>query len=170
MSLDQPTEQLHRGDSPKPLGDLPCASCRTRRPGRRRQASSNVLDKTPMSNGPGLAVIYRFRLHAGAEETFVAAWSRITQVLQAERGGLGSRLHRGPEGVWYAYAQWPSAEARSAAFALGPIDAEAERRMANAVAEQFPEIVLEPVADFLAPGPYAGNSITHQGKPNAHDA
>ncbi len=28
--------------------------------------------------------------------------------------------------------------------------------MANAVAERLPEIVLEPVADFLSQGPYAG--------------
>jgi hypothetical protein len=43
-----------------------------------------------------------------------------------------------------------------AAFALGPVDAEAERQMADAVAERLPEIALEPVADFLSPGPYAG--------------
>src|ERR1035441_2466455 len=109
-----------------------------------------------MSQGPGFAVIYRVRLHAGMEQTFVSAWSRITKVLFRSRGGLGSRLHRGPEGIWYAYAQWPSAEARSAAFALGPVDAEAEKQMASAVATKFPEIILEPVADFLALGPYAG--------------
>ena len=109
-----------------------------------------------MSQGPGFADIYRVRLHAGMEHTYTAAWSRITQVLQSERGGLGSRLHRGPEGIWYAYAQWPSAEARRNAFALGPVDAQAEQQMASAVAERLPEIVLEPVADFLSPGPYAG--------------
>ncbi len=109
-----------------------------------------------MSKGPGFVVIYRFSLHAGMEQTYTVAWSRITQVLQSERGGLGSRLHRGPEGIWYAYAQWPSAEARRAAFALGPVDTEAEQQMASAVAERFPEIVLEPVADFLSPDPYAG--------------
>ena len=112
-----------------------------------------------MSKGPGFAVIYRVRLHAGMEQTYVSAWSRITKILQSERGGLGSRLHRGPEGIWYAYAQWPSAEARSAAFALGPVDAEAEKQMASAVATKFPEIILEPVADFLALGPYAGTSL-----------
>ena len=109
-----------------------------------------------MSKGPGFVVIYRFRLHEDMEQAYVSAWSRITEILQSERGGLGSRLHRGPEGIWYAYAQWPSAEARRAAFALGPLDAEAERQMASAVAERLPEIVLEPVADFLSLGPYAG--------------
>ena len=107
-----------------------------------------------MSKGPGFAVIYRVRLRAGMEQTYVSAWSRITEILQSQRGGLGSRLHRGSEGIWYAYAQWPSAETRRAAFALGPVDAEAETQMASAVAEKFPEIVLEPVADFLSPGPY----------------
>ena len=62
---------------------------------------------------------------------------------------MGSRLHRGPEGVWYAYAQWPSAEARTSAFSSGPVDAEAEQRMQEAIAERLPEIILEPVANYL---------------------
>ncbi len=64
---------------------------------------------------------------------------------------MGSRLHRGPEGVWYAYAQWPSAEARTQAFARGSVDSEAERQMSEAIAERLPEIVLEPVANYLLP-------------------
>ncbi len=97
----------------------------------------------------GFAVIYRMRLHSGKERQFVEAWSTLTKRLRAERGGLGSRLHRGPEGVWYAYAQWPSAAAREQAFAQGPIDPEAEQSMREAVAEQLPEIALDPVEDLL---------------------
>ena len=99
----------------------------------------------------GFAVLYRVRLHPGMESQYIQAWSRITERLRVERGGLGSRLHRGPEGIWYAYAQWPSAAARTEAFALGPVDAEAERQMRDAIAERFAEIVLEPVADYLLP-------------------
>lgn len=99
----------------------------------------------------GFAVIYRARLHPGMESQYISAWSTVTKRMRAERGGMGSRLHRGPEGVWYAYAQWPSAEARSEAFALGPVDVEAERQMSEAIAERLPEIALEPVADFLLP-------------------
>ena len=102
-----------------------------------------------MSEGPGFAVIYRWRLHEGAEEAFVEAWSRISERLLAERGSLGSRLHRGPDGVWYSYAQWPSAQARERAFAAGPVDAQASARMREAIAQTLPEIVLQPVYDCM---------------------
>ena len=98
---------------------------------------------------PGFAVIYRWRLKPGLEAQFVQAWSRITELYLAHRGGLGSRLHRGPDGLWYGYAQWPSAEARTAAFAAEPLDTEALNRMRDAVLESFEEIALEPVADYL---------------------
>ncbi len=101
------------------------------------------------SKGPGFAVLYRWRLHEGAEESFVKAWTRVSELLLSERGSLGSRLHRGPDGSWYSYAQWPSAEARARAFALGSVDPEAGRQMAEATAENFPEIVLESVSDLM---------------------
>ena len=104
-----------------------------------------------MSQVMGFAVLYRVRLHPGMEVQYIDAWSRVTKALRAERGGLGSRLHRGPDGIWYAYAQWPSAQARTQAFAAGPVDAEAERLMQEAIAERLPEIVLEPVANYLLP-------------------
>lgn len=102
-----------------------------------------------MSGLPGFAVIYRWRLKTGMEAQFVEAWSRITELYVAHRGGLGSRLHKGPDGIWYGYAQWPSAKVRSAAFAGESLDAVARDRMYEAVAESFEEIVLEPVADYL---------------------
>lgn len=102
-----------------------------------------------MPGGPGFAVIYRARIHPGKEDAYVAAWSRITELLRSERGALGSRLHRGPDGIWYAYAQWPSAAAREAAFELGSIDSVAEEQVRDSVLEYFPEIVLEPIADYL---------------------
>ena len=102
-----------------------------------------------MATGPGFAVIYRARIHPGKEEQYIESWSRITELLRSQRGGLGSRLHRGPEGIWYAYAQWPSAAAREEAFNKGPVDAAAQERMTAAIAERLPEIILEPVADYL---------------------
>ena len=102
-----------------------------------------------MSEGPAFAVIYRWRLREGTEEAFVDAWSRISERLRAERGSLGSRLHRGPDGVWYSYAQWPSAEARERAFAAGAVDPDASARMREAIAEALPEIVLQPVYDCM---------------------
>lgn len=99
---------------------------------------------------PGFVVLYRWRLHPGSEEAFVQAWSRTTDLLR-ERGSLGSRLHRGSDGLWYGYAQWPGAQARAEAFARGPVDGSAMTAMRQAIAESLPEIVLEPVADFLVP-------------------
>jgi hypothetical protein len=102
-----------------------------------------------MNSGPGLAVLYRWRLHSGSEDAFVQAWSRVSDLLLKRHGSLGSRLHKGPEGVWYSYAQWPSAQAREQAFAVPFEDPEAMAAMRAAVAESFPEIVLESVADFM---------------------
>jgi hypothetical protein len=101
------------------------------------------------SKGPGFAVLYRWRLHEDAEVSFVRAWTRVSELLLSERGSLGSRLHRGPDGLWYSYAQWPSADARKQAFALESVDPEAERQMVEAIAERFPEIVLESVSDLM---------------------
>lgn len=95
-------------------------------------------------------VLYRWRLHDGQDQSFVAAWSRVTQLLKRDRGALGSRLHRGSDGIWYAYAQWPTAEARETAFALGPVDAQASAAMQSAVAESLPEVALEVVEDHLS--------------------
>ena len=103
------------------------------------------------SPGPGFVVLYRWRLHPGSEESFVDAWSRVSELLRSERDSLGSRLHRGSDGIWYSYAQWPSSEARDDAFSLGSVDQQAGEQMAQAIAERLPEIVLEAVADFMLP-------------------
>lgn len=64
---------------------------------------------------PGFAVLYRWKPKAGMEAQFIESWSQVTALLR-ERGSLGSRLHRGPVGFLYGYAQWPSVAARSNAF------------------------------------------------------
>ena len=105
----------------------------------------------PANKGPGFVVLYRWRLHAGTEASFIAAWSRVSERLLSDRGSLGSRLHRAADGLWYSYAQWPSAQARQDASALGPVDAQAAETMEHAIAERYPEIVLDCVADFMVP-------------------
>ncbi|MES3024373.1 MAG: antibiotic biosynthesis monooxygenase [Pseudomonadota bacterium] len=88
-------------------------------------------------------------MHPGLEDSFVEAWSRSSALLLAHRGSLGSRLHRGADGYWYSYAQWPSSEARNAAFAQEPLDPQAFAQMRAAIAERFPEVILESVADYM---------------------
>jgi hypothetical protein len=97
---------------------------------------------------PGFIVLYRWRLHPGAEDAFVSGWSYLSEQLRS-RGSLGSRLHRGSDGIWYSYAQWPSAQAREDAFSMQELCGAAREQMRSAIAEQFPEIVLEPIADYL---------------------
>lgn len=104
-----------------------------------------------MIDGLGFCVIYRARVAREKEQQYVAAWSRLTRLLRSERGALGSRLHRGTDGLWYAYAQWASAEARAAAFRLPSVDPQAEAEVVDAILEYFPEILLDPVEDQLVP-------------------
>ena len=101
---------------------------------------------------PGFIVMYRWRLRPGLEKRFQDAWSIVTQAL-IERGSLGSRLHIGNDGLWYSYAQWPSEEARTAAFATALNIDDAERAMNEAVSERFPEIVLTSSVDHLLANP-----------------
>ncbi len=110
-----------------------------------------------MSNAcPAFCAIYRWRLHPGSEETFIQAWSRITRLLLTERDSLGSRLYRGPDNIWYSYTQWPSAEAKAEGLARPSVDPEAWQQLREAIAETLPELILEPISDFLAPLRHAG--------------
>jgi hypothetical protein len=99
--------------------------------------------------------LYRWRLRPGAEDAFVAAWTDATRDL-LHAGSLGSRLHRGDDGLWYGYAQWPGADRRDAAFvALGT--SSASKRMHECVAETLPPVALAAVADFLRPLPLSAS-------------
>lgn len=100
------------------------------------------------SQGPGFSVLYRWRIRPGMEAAFIEAWTEVSQDLK-RKGSLGSRLHRGPDDLWYSYAQWPSAEARTAAFDLPSGAPAASAVMKEAIAERLPEIVLESVSDLM---------------------
>ena len=117
-----------------------------------KMAEQPPMDRTCRSNskrGCIYVVLYRWRLHPGSERTFIDAWSRVTRSLLTQRGSLGSRLHRGSDGIWYGYAQWPSAQAREGAFSGAPVEAESMDIMRRAISESFAEVELEPCADFL---------------------
>jgi heme-degrading monooxygenase HmoA len=140
--------------------DSELPNCRDARRGNRKRPFGeyrNIADLTriDMSNvSPAFCAIYRWRLQPDSEEIFMQAWSRITQLLLTERGSLGSRLHRGADNIWYSYTQWPSAEAKAEGLARASVDAEAWQRLRECIAESLPELVLEPVWDFLAPLPH----------------
>ena len=94
-------------------------------------------------------VLYRWKLRPGSEDLFIEAWTAATRRLLSA-GSLGSRLHRGNDGIWYSYAQWPSEEARRNAFSA-PSGADTRQRMASAILDEYPEVVLESISDHLQP-------------------
>jgi predicted deacetylase len=93
-------------------------------------------------------ILYRWRIKSEKEAQFIEAWSEITAFYRENFDSLGSRLHRGDDGIFYAYAQWKSAEQRENAFANSP-DFEAREKMREAIEENFEAVVLEKVSDFL---------------------
>ena len=92
--------------------------------------------------------MYRWRLHEKLEPQFIEAWVRVTERLLKNGGSLGSRLHRGSDGIWYGYAQWPSDAVRQAAFGLPGGESDRDQ-MGAAIAERLPEVILDTVADYL---------------------
>jgi hypothetical protein len=68
-------------------------------------------------------IVYRFKLIEPTQATearFVETWSGITDYLKRECNAHGSRLHQGEDGVFFAYAQWPSLEVFEASAAHEP--------------------------------------------------
>ena len=102
-----------------------------------------------MSDETGLAVVYTFEVHPGSEEQFVAAWSRLTELIRDHRGGLGSRLHRDAQGRFVAYAEWPSREVFEADTPLPPEADEVIATMRATLAVRHEPLLLEPVRDLL---------------------
>jgi len=99
----------------------------------------------------GFAVIYRFRVAAESEGPFINAWERMTELIRDHRGGRGSRLHRGDDGIFYAYAQWPDRATFDADTELPAEAAPLLEVMREATLERPPTIYLTPIADLLLP-------------------
>ena len=95
-------------------------------------------------------VLYRWRVKPNLEQQFVENWSARTAYLQEKYDTLGSRLHRGSDGIYYSYAQWKSAEQREQAFATEANKiSETQERFRQAIEETFPEIQLKIISDYL---------------------
>jgi quinol monooxygenase YgiN len=95
------------------------------------------------------AVVYRWRLVEGRERDFELAWARLTERLRAERGGLGSCLHRAEDGSFVAYARWPDRATWQRSRDAGAVDAAAAGRMGEAIAETFEPLLLDLLDDRL---------------------
>lgn len=93
-------------------------------------------------------VLYRWRIKPELEKEFIEGWSEVTEYFVENSASLGSRLHRGADGVFYAYAQWKSAEQREKAFSEIP-NLPGREKMRRAIDETFPEIRLDVMSDYL---------------------
>ena len=93
--------------------------------------------------------LYRWKLKAEKVEQFKSAWSVVTAGLREHCGSLGSRLHRGNDEIYYGYAQWPSVEVRNNAKLETDQIRDAHLLMRDAIDETLPEIMLDPVSDYL---------------------
>jgi hypothetical protein len=82
------------------------------------------------------------------ENSFIDSWSEITLYFRENCNSLGSRLHKGSDGLFYAYAQWNSAEDRTKAF-LNEDLTKASTVMKDCIEESFPEVFLDKIADYL---------------------
>ena len=92
--------------------------------------------------------LYRWRIKKGFEQQFIDAWAEVTEFILRNYDSLGSRLHRGEDGIFYGYAQWKSSEQREKAFSQ-MVETEANIRMKEAIEESFPAVTLNPLSDFL---------------------
>ena len=99
-------------------------------------------------NIAGFAVLYRWKVRPEAAAEFVAAWREATVAFRTI-GALGSRLHRGDDGDFYAYAEWPSRETWESAKTRSPVGSETAAVMRDATLE-FEARPLEIEADLLA--------------------
>lgn len=68
----------------------------------------------------GIAILYRWRVEPGHEESFQASWREATLRLRAEGVARGSCLTKDENGEFVAIALWPSLVAREQAFASLP--------------------------------------------------
>lgn len=100
-------------------------------------------------NKDRFTVMYRWRVKEGCEQRFIEGWAAVTKYHLENSGSYGSRLHKGSDGIFYAYAQWPSKEARDRAFS-GEDLTEAAESMTDSVAERLPEVYLTIAEDLLA--------------------
>jgi hypothetical protein len=99
------------------------------------------------------AVVYRWKIITGREAAFEEGWRDGTQAIAREFAGWGSRLHRGEDGCFYAYAQWPDRATWEKAMEtrMRHSDDAAREKYRNAIAEDGFETLFagEVIADLL---------------------
>ena len=94
-------------------------------------------------------VIYRWRLKPDMEVPFAAAWAERTRAVVSNEGGLGSRLHRAADGLFVAYAQWPSRTAWEAFMRTTAPPSPAGIQMRSCIDSSEEPLCLDVLCDLL---------------------
>ena len=95
------------------------------------------------------AVLYRWRVKQGKEDDFRDAWHRATEAIYKQRGSLGSRLMRVPDGDFYALAQWPTRDLWLSRNQPTEADPTESQRMRDAIEYAYPPVELVVEDDLL---------------------
>jgi len=104
------------------------------------------------------AVLYRGYLRPGKEAEYIECWKIISSYFVAERGAIGSTLHKTEEGMWVAYSRWPDRKTRDSSWPKDGEDANSElpEKIRDAIIEikscldperPLPEIAMEIVEE-----------------------
>lgn len=95
------------------------------------------------------AVHYKWRLVPDSEAAFRTAWRVMTEAIRGRYGTRGSRLHRTDDGLYVAYAVWPSRADWEAAGKQPSVDPDSLAAMKACIAESFGATPLEVIDDRL---------------------
>lgn len=95
------------------------------------------------------AVLYRWKLKPGTEQTFRDAWCTATESIRARHGTAGSRLHRTDEGELFAYAVWPDRRTWEEAGKMPSANPEAGATMRACIEASLGATALEVLDDRL---------------------
>jgi heme-degrading monooxygenase HmoA len=95
------------------------------------------------------AVVYRWTLKPGTEQTFRQAWKAMTEAIALRSRTGGSRLHRTDDGSFLAYAVWPSRQAWEDARTLPSANAEAGAKMRACIETSMETTTLDVLDDLL---------------------
>ena len=94
-------------------------------------------------------VLYRWQLEPEKEQLFMEGWSELVHRNVEQMGALGSRLHKGEDGLWYAYSEWPSRRHWEIAQQFDDYHIPARQKMLEAILRQYDALVLTPRLDHL---------------------
>ena len=93
--------------------------------------------------------VYKWKIIPGKESEFQNRWEMGTKIFRDDHEALGSRLHRGDDGTYMAYAQWPSREIYFRKSELSFEHTEHLSKMRDCIEKSEPVTFFEVMSDYL---------------------